>query len=1295
MTVTDATNANSSATVSLTIGDFTLSQPSPVTLIQGGPSSTFTLTINTATGLTGTVALMTSALPTGVTVSFAPSTVTLSGSSTVTVSAPSAATNSGGNPYQILLMATYNTQGVALVHSVPLQMTVNPAPSFTLSSATPIPVTLQPGDSKSFSQTIVSQNGFTNSVNLSPGTVYYTNSQNELASAAPYVSVSYNTTQFHMGDSVIGTISAVNNLPSSLLNVPYLVQYTLTGTQTYPGGNYPPASANPMVSAVVGTIPSFSLTGPTTMQNLYAGGTGTPITVTVSPISGQTPPSSLSFSVANCGANIPSCNISTSSSATRPPNLPENVSWTATITVQATTSASAGPYAINVAAVANGQTVYLPLFVNVQPGVTITSTTSPLVIDVMVGGSSSVGGNVTWLNGSAGTVYVYASNLPAGVTSNCVSVPWSSGGTSSYQITLTAQNNAQPNSIGQSVLINAAQSCSGNGDPATGTLYVTQYFQAQMVSGLVYAFPGQASQNSATFQIQVQPGTYAAVKFQPCFETPPVAGCGDAGNTFTVSGPSVISLSNQYSYIITAPADAVPSSAAGPNARSAYSIPYVVCQSDSTGECLGGNSVNGTLGVYVEVSPPSTSQISISPNVGPIDVYAYNGWYDRSMTSPYFYTGTPWFYGCGPVLVSTPSNPNPTNSEPQRPCFLPALNSWRTQGATGITIMLPLCDSEFGTGMIENYDGTNGGPMIDYNWFGMFETLLQDLNTYGFTKLALRPSFGSAGQSGLHITTSTMGPPVGSCSGDPLAYYLNFMPTLPFPMVATPQYDKTGKEIDPLTIGYAAYSSKNAGYDCIPFNPDSFQGTNGNGNAYLPGPTGRSNSGNFVGWPMIFQAFNLLFQQMGPHGSRPKMNLDGFDLFPEHDIALGETVLMRLIFDNNHPQFSDAQANAAGFRTAGGTLITATGDNGTVGPSGVCPSFYSDGYSVITDHQGTDVLGWLRCLASAYGADPSIITMSGNSRLAVLDSQLDPAQPAYTPPSNGDISCHGAPTPVGSSFQWAPLSVTYSGTGIPCLNTPSAISPTGADCPGHYGDSSRADDGSMFVNALLGNSFGDSGDPSAGDGYVYMLPGGGQVNVVGRTTNQSGMYCMIDQSHYSAGCTSLTNSGCALQAAGPLHGTIGVDYRLPRVFDYHSYPCLLTNGCVSSDTYDTDPRDAHAVELTAREATTEYNAFYNVAVEYMPSILNNSPARLQISETHSPTPPQSTSFPYTCESIIGGGQAPGAVAWLSFLGLRLSNAPALPGGVTLRPIYDANNGWCLPGMLFFDFQDYGYNLNLP
>src|SRR5262249_45978792 len=72
--------------------DFTIAaNPTSVSVTQGS-SGTSTITIGAQNGFTGTVSFSTSGLPSGVTASYNPSTITTSGASTLTLTASSDAT---------------------------------------------------------------------------------------------------------------------------------------------------------------------------------------------------------------------------------------------------------------------------------------------------------------------------------------------------------------------------------------------------------------------------------------------------------------------------------------------------------------------------------------------------------------------------------------------------------------------------------------------------------------------------------------------------------------------------------------------------------------------------------------------------------------------------------------------------------------------------------------------------------------------------------------------------------------------------------------------------------------------------------------------------------------------------------------------------------------------------------------------------------------------------------------------------------------------------------------------------
>jgi hypothetical protein len=151
-------------TIALTVNaaaapDFTLSaSPASLTVTQG-KSATSTITVNPLNGFTGTVSLMASGLPAGVTASFNPSSTT--GSGTLTLTAGSTAATG---------TATITITGTSgsLTHSTTIMLTVNAAANtdFTIADS-PASITVTRGTTGHSTVTIGAVNGFTGTVTLS------------------------------------------------------------------------------------------------------------------------------------------------------------------------------------------------------------------------------------------------------------------------------------------------------------------------------------------------------------------------------------------------------------------------------------------------------------------------------------------------------------------------------------------------------------------------------------------------------------------------------------------------------------------------------------------------------------------------------------------------------------------------------------------------------------------------------------------------------------------------------------------------------------------------------------------------------------------------------------------------------------------------------------------------------------------------------------------------------------------------------------------------------------------------
>jgi len=147
-------------TVTLNVADFTISASPSSRSIAQGTSTSYTVTVGALGGFTSTVGLGVSGLPSGATASFSPSSVTGSGSSTLTVNAGTAG---AGGPYSLTVTGTAGTGQTHNAPSVSLTIT---ASDFTISASPSNPSTKQ-GQSTKSQIAIGALNGFTGSVGLS------------------------------------------------------------------------------------------------------------------------------------------------------------------------------------------------------------------------------------------------------------------------------------------------------------------------------------------------------------------------------------------------------------------------------------------------------------------------------------------------------------------------------------------------------------------------------------------------------------------------------------------------------------------------------------------------------------------------------------------------------------------------------------------------------------------------------------------------------------------------------------------------------------------------------------------------------------------------------------------------------------------------------------------------------------------------------------------------------------------------------------------------------------------------
>ena len=150
----------SSSTVSrtITVPDFSLTASPSSQTVSAGAGTSYTATVTAGTGFTGVVTFGVSGLPAGATATFAPSSVTAAGSTTLSVST-SASTPAGSYP-----LVVTGTSG-QLSHSRTVTLIVANG-DFTVSAA-PSSRTLNRGGTTTFTVTIAAVQGFSGTVSLS------------------------------------------------------------------------------------------------------------------------------------------------------------------------------------------------------------------------------------------------------------------------------------------------------------------------------------------------------------------------------------------------------------------------------------------------------------------------------------------------------------------------------------------------------------------------------------------------------------------------------------------------------------------------------------------------------------------------------------------------------------------------------------------------------------------------------------------------------------------------------------------------------------------------------------------------------------------------------------------------------------------------------------------------------------------------------------------------------------------------------------------------------------------------
>ena len=158
-----ATHTTSFMLVISSANDFSLSLSSPALSVGSGGSATDTVTVTSLAAFNSAVSLSASGLPSGVHVSFSPSSVTPPASGTVT-SMATVSVDSGTSASTATITIT-GTSG-SLTHSQNIALTITITPDFSI-TAGPSSISLAQGASGTSTITVGSLNGFTSAVALS------------------------------------------------------------------------------------------------------------------------------------------------------------------------------------------------------------------------------------------------------------------------------------------------------------------------------------------------------------------------------------------------------------------------------------------------------------------------------------------------------------------------------------------------------------------------------------------------------------------------------------------------------------------------------------------------------------------------------------------------------------------------------------------------------------------------------------------------------------------------------------------------------------------------------------------------------------------------------------------------------------------------------------------------------------------------------------------------------------------------------------------------------------------------
>jgi len=359
------------------------------TAVMQGTSVGSSVTVAAFNGFSGAVTLTYSGLPSGVTASFSPASVTGSGGSTLTFTATTTATVSATT------VTVTGTSG-STVETASLTLTVTPRPEFTI-TVSPTTLSLPPNTNPTVTLTVTYVGGLTGSISLS-------------ASGLPSgVQANFSPSSLNASGTVVVNFNSQASTPTGTYNV------SLTGTD----GSL--INSAPLTLTIPPT--GFTLAPSAATVVLTQGKTATD-TITVTDLSGFSGSVSLSASgLPNGVTGVWGTNPTTGSSV---------------LTLTATSTATTGAFTITITGTSGSTTSTTSFTLNVSSPIGFTLAPSAPSLPVTQGSTATDTITVTNVGGFTGSVTLSATGLPAGVTVAYGTNPTSSTSVLTFTATSTA-----------------------------------------------------------------------------------------------------------------------------------------------------------------------------------------------------------------------------------------------------------------------------------------------------------------------------------------------------------------------------------------------------------------------------------------------------------------------------------------------------------------------------------------------------------------------------------------------------------------------------------------------------------------------------------------------------------------------------------------------------------------------------------------------------------------------------------------------------------------------------------------